>query len=99
MAKRLGDLMVPMEKYIKDGEEKTRWQKIGVLLETDKGIRGKIDCIPLGVEAGGLWFSCFEPRDGAGSQPQANTGGFREPQQTQPAQPQASAGGQDDIPF
>ena len=81
MAKLIGDLMVPAEKYIKDGEEKTRWLKIGVLLQTDKGIRGKIDCIPLGVEAGGLWFSCFEPRDNAGQQPQQNTGGFRQSQE------------------
>ena len=39
MAKVIGDIMFPGGKYIKDGEEKTRWLKCGVLLETEKGMR------------------------------------------------------------
>ena len=62
MAKVIGDLMAPNGKYIKDGEEKTRWLKCGILLQTDNGIRAKIECMPVGVPEDGLWLSCFEKR-------------------------------------
>ena len=63
MSKVIGDVMFPNGKYLKDGEEKTRWLKCGVLLETDKGMRLKLECIPLGIEPGSGWFSIFEKKD------------------------------------
>ena len=63
MTRVIGDVMFPGGKYIKDGEEKTRWLKCGVLLETDNGMRLKIESMPVGVAPGEGWFSIFEPRD------------------------------------
>ena len=55
--------MAPVGKYIKNGEEKTKWLKCGILLETDNGMRIKLEALPVGVDPGGLWMSVFEPRD------------------------------------
>jgi hypothetical protein len=63
MAKVIGKVMFPNGKYIKDGEEKTSWLKCGVLLESEKGMRLKMECMPIGVEVGGGWFSIFSPDD------------------------------------
>ena len=46
-SKKLGDLMVPNGKYIKDGEEKTSWLKCGVIMAdsmhaTDTSSKGTI---------------------------------------------------------
>ena len=65
MAKVIGDIMFPGGKYIKDGEEKTRWLKCGVLLETEKGMRIKLESMPVGIAPGEGWFSIFEKRDEA----------------------------------
>ena len=88
MAKVIGDVMFPGGKYIKDGEEKTRWSKHGILLETDKGMRLKLESMPLGIEPGGGWFSIFEKKDDS-------TGGFRKTETAKPAQ----TAGEPDIPF
>jgi hypothetical protein len=87
MASVIGDLMYPTGKYIKDGQEKTRWMKVGVLIETDKGMRLKIEAIPVVTGDNGLWLSVFEPRD---SQAEAK-----------PARPQATStpDPQQDVPF
>lgn len=63
MAKVIGDVMFPNGKYIKDGQEKTRWLRCGMLMETDKGMRIKLDCIPVVTEPSGMWFSVFEKDD------------------------------------
>ena len=63
MANVIGDIMFPNGKFIKEGEEKTRWMKCGVLMETEKGMRIKLDCMPVGIEPGAGWFSVFEKRD------------------------------------
>lgn len=58
MARKVGNIMAPGEKFTgQNGEEKTRWIKCGVLLETDRGFRIKLDCLPVGGEG---WFSVFE---------------------------------------
>lgn len=88
MATVIGDIMAPIGKYIKDGEEKTRWLKCGILLQTDNGQRIKLEALPVGVEAGGLWLSVFEPRD--------NTNQTAKPAQNR-SQEQAPA--QPDVPF
>ena len=59
MAKILGNLVAPVGKYIKDGEEKTKWMRCGILMETDKGMRVKLEGIPLGIPEGGLWMNVF----------------------------------------
>jgi hypothetical protein len=66
MAKKIGNLCAPNGTYIKDGEERTSWIRCGVLLETDKGFRVKLDTIPVGGEGHGIWFSVFEDDQGHG---------------------------------
>lgn len=60
MAKIIGKLCAPTGKYIKDGEEKTSWTRCGILMETDRGFRVKLDTIPVGGTENGVWFSVFE---------------------------------------
>lgn len=67
MAEKIGDICFPAGKYIKDGEEKTRWMKVGVAIQTDKGIRLKLDAIPVVTGDNGLWLSVFEERNEQGS--------------------------------
>jgi hypothetical protein len=87
MARVIGDLCFPAGKYVKDGQEKTRWMKVGILLETDKGMRVKLDAIPVVTGDNGLWLSCFEK-----DEPQQ---GFREKPAPAPAQGDLD----DDTPF
>lgn len=87
MAKVIGDLCAPTGKYIKDGEEKTSWTKCGILMETDKGFRVKLDTVPVGGGEQGVWFSVFEKRE-------QSTG-----QQSQAQPTQKPKDDQDDIPF
>jgi hypothetical protein len=87
MARVIGDIMAPNGKYVKDGEEKTRWLKCGILLETDNGLRMKLECIPIGVGADGLWMSVFEKDD----QPR--------PQQPKPAPAPTQGALEPDVPF
>ena len=89
MAKVLGDIMAPNGKYVKEGEEKTRWLKCGILLETDNGLRLKLECIPIGVGADGLWLSVFEKDN--------RQQGFREKPAQKPVQEPVS--GDEDVPF
>lgn len=58
MARKIGDLVAPNGSYqTKDGQQKTRWLKCGSLLQTDKGMRVKLDSIPIQSDG---WFSVFE---------------------------------------
>jgi len=74
MADVVGDIMFPNGKYISGSEEKTRWLKCGVLLQTDKGYRIKLECLPINMGEG--WFNVFEPKNEGGghqaSQPPGN---------------------------
>lgn len=88
MASKLGDLCFPAGKYIKDGAEKTRWIKCGVLLQTDKGMRVKLDCIPVVTDPNGLWLSVFSERN---DQHQQGS--------TAPAASQSAPAGEPDTPF
>jgi hypothetical protein len=50
--------------YQKDGQEKTRYQRIGSVIETKKGPMLKLDQMPL-VEGGwNGWSYLFEPKEG-----------------------------------
>ena len=92
MAKVIGDICAATGKYIRDGEEKTSWSKCGILLETEKGFRIKLDTVPLGGVEQGIWFSVFPKEDRRqGTAPQAAS------QPTQAAQ--QPIGIDDDIPF
>jgi hypothetical protein len=92
MARKVGDIMAPIGKYLKDGEEKTSWLKCGALLETDKGFRIKMDALPVVIGEG--WFQVFEPRDDKQSQSRPSTNSRpAAPHQNQEDDPQ------DDIPF
>ena len=88
MATILGDICAPTGKYIKDGEEKTSWAKCGILMETEKGYRIKLDTVPLGGEGQGMWFSVFpkeDQRQGSSNQ--------------SPSKPSQEVGKDEDIPF
>ena len=63
MATVIGDICAPTGKYIKEGEEKTSWAKCGILMQTEKGYRIKLDTVPVGGEGQGIWFSVFEKED------------------------------------
>ena len=50
-------------KYTKDGQEKTRWMKVGAVIERSSGTMAmKLDVIPLPNEKGQVWIELFEPR-------------------------------------
>ena len=50
-------------KYTKDGQEKTRWMKIGVMIERQNGKMAlKLDALPLPNDKGEIWIEMFEPR-------------------------------------
>jgi len=87
MAKLIGKIMAATGKYIKEGAEKTSWTKCGVLMETDKGFRIKLDAVPLGGDG---WFAVFEEDNQHQSQGSA----------PKPASaPSGAVGDDDDIPF
>ena len=90
MASVIGDVVFPAGKYVKDGQEKTRWMKVGILLETDKGMRIKLDAIPVVTGDSGLWLSVFSKDNKPQSQ-----GGFREKSAPAPAQADLD----EDTPF
>lgn len=76
----------------KDG--KAVFKNFGAVFETQKGLRMKLDSVPIGTsptDGGGVWFGLYEPReDGQRSQRPA-------PQQRQAAP--ESDGFADEIPF
>lgn len=58
---KVGDLVAPNGTYEKDGETKTRWLKCGVVLDTAKGMRVKLEAIPtVRSDDGHIWFSVFQ---------------------------------------
>jgi len=88
------EIVAPNGKYNKDGQEKTRWQNVGVLLEGDDGrmaIALDKTFNPAGAatrnpDDSRVFLSCFEPRAKGGA------GGATKPAtQAEPFN--------DDIPF
>ena len=54
------DIIAAGEKYTdQNGQEKTRFTKMGVCIETTKGLRLKIESIPVGFDG---WASLMEPK-------------------------------------
>jgi hypothetical protein len=71
----------------KEGKEKNRYVKMGVVLETKTGLMLKLEAIPVGFDG---WAFLNEPRD------QAATGGDRPASRSAPKQESFP---DDDIPF
>jgi hypothetical protein len=96
MATKLGDLMFPNSKYMKDGQEKTKWLNCGAVFQKDDGnLSVKIECLPVNMQEG--WFNVFAPRDdNSQSQASSQGKGFRNPA---PAAAQKPIDDEDDIPF
>lgn len=46
--------------YEKAGEVKTRWHKVGVVLQGDKGFSLKVESLPINFDG---WINFFEPRE------------------------------------
>ncbi|MGO8695978.1 MAG: hypothetical protein ACLQMF_20130 [Rectinemataceae bacterium] len=112
MSRVIHDICVVTQRYTdRNGEEKLKWQKVGVELETERG--GRIILLerwfnPAGIpdpeNRGTVMLSMFDPKDsGAGppqQQRQASAGrqpASRPRTETQPSV--ASDGFTDDIPF
>lgn len=71
----------------REGNEKTRWQKCGILIEKDGKLSIKLESLPVGFDG---WLSCFEPRQD--DKPQRQSAPRR--------QDDGSVGGMEsDIPF
>lgn len=63
MAKVINEVKVKSGTYMKNGEEKASYQRIGSIIETKKGPMLKIDSMPV-IEGGWSgWAYLFEPRD------------------------------------
>ena len=57
------EVTVRVGTYQKDGQEKIKYQRIGSVIETKKGLMLKLDQVPL-VEGGWEgWAYLFEPKD------------------------------------
>lgn len=50
----------------KQGEEKKRWQKIGVVMQTAKGLSMKLEAVPVGWDG---WATLAEPKPKTDSDP------------------------------
>jgi hypothetical protein len=59
--------------YQKDGQEKVRYQRIGSVIETKKGLMLKLDSIPLVENGWQGWAYCFSPKDDAPKQQSKST--------------------------
>jgi hypothetical protein len=73
MSKKLGNLVAHGGSYhTQDGQEKVRWIRCGVCIETDNGLRIKIESIPVNWDG---WLSVM-PDD---KQDQGQQQGFKSP--------------------
>jgi hypothetical protein len=93
MARKIGSIMAAGEKYQSREGEKTRWIRCGVLLETDKGYRIKMDAMPV-VSDG--WFAVFEEEETTRG---ANPPPRQEPARRDPAPAYDDKFGDEDLPF
>ena len=53
------DVIAATGTYQKDGQEKKRWSKIGIVLQGNKGLSLKLENIPVGWDG---WATLAEPR-------------------------------------
>lgn len=67
--KAIKRLVAANGKYMKDGQEKTRWQTIGKMLKRDDGtVTLKLDSLPIGDWDG--WISVFDLEEQQQRQPE-----------------------------
>jgi hypothetical protein len=59
--------------YQKDGQEKVRYQRIGSVIETKKGMMLKLDSVPLIENGWAGWAYLFSPKDDASKQQSKST--------------------------
>lgn len=91
------DVVATVGKYEKDGQTKYLTRKVGVVVNTQKGFRLKLDAsfnpagCPVG-EDGSIWLAFFEPRDDQQQAP-------RNASKPEPAKPRGDDKFDDDIPF
>ena len=56
-------VMQSQGKFTVNGEEKTRWMSLGIMLEKADGKRSiKLNALPLPNKDGEIWLQCFEPK-------------------------------------
>ena len=49
--------------FMHNGEEKTLWMSLGIMLEKADGKRSiKLNALPLPNKDGEIWLQCFEPK-------------------------------------
>lgn len=64
MASKIGDIMHPNGKYVdSEGQEKTRWLRVGSLIEKEGGYRIKLDAVPANMSETDGWLQVFETDD------------------------------------
>ena len=89
--------------YMKDGEEKKRWLKCGVIFKSEKGNYSmKLEAIPTKRnEHGEMWFALFVPKAREASQQAGFTAQSPEGSEGFRDKPKPSTGEfvDDDIPF
>jgi hypothetical protein len=99
MAKYVFDAVATIGTYIKDGQEKKQYLKVGKVFENDKGqMSMKLDALPVGKDWSG-WISLYEPsRDGEqrNARPSTNAPAVSPRANTESA---ASWDNDDTIPF
>ena len=56
-------IMQSQGNFMHNGEEKTRWMHMGVMLEKADGKRSiKLNALPLPNKDGDIWLQCFEAK-------------------------------------
>lgn len=99
---KLFDLMVAQGQYTNnEGQEKTRWLKIGTIMTTQAGKKAmKLDCLPLNADWDG-WVQMFEPNQDQNNLKTARADAPQQGDGFRPAPQQApNSGFEDDkIPF
>jgi hypothetical protein len=66
----------------KDKNGKTKYQRVGTVFETEKGLSLKLDCIPVGAPEWNGWISLYVPKAKEGAKPPRQPGdddGFEAP--------------------
>lgn len=98
------DIVATIGTYQKDGETKYVSRKVGVLLDTSKGPRIKLDASfnPAGCQRGddgGVWLAIFDQRENNGQSTQPRQQAQSAPAQRKDYPEHADQFNDDDIPF
>lgn len=94
MSKLYDAIAVTGEYQDRDGNTRKRYQKCGVVFQTDRGLSLKLEALPVGGDWNG-WLMLMEPRDNRESR--GGGGGYNAPPAAE--QTPAHADEFEDIPF